>query len=836
MKRMIAAALAASALVVAPTRALEPPRQGELATLKRSDAARKRLEHAIRLGNHQIDRELLDRALNRGKRALLQKKGGSPSDLERLAPLYAPPPGWRGMPTTGAVKIPALLVEFQDNTHAASNTRDFIHANLFGAGDPASFPIDSLKNYYARASYDKLDLSGGTTLGWYQTGRPRPVDTDDANAAKVPGDLIKEVIRHYDAQGHDFSQYDADGNGVIDYFVVIWTGPPGPWASLWWGWQSNFEYHDPNFTIDGKKLGKFSWQWEASPPGTVFTPRVVIHETGHALGLPDLYDYDPSVGEPGGVGGLDMMDANWGDHNCFSKWVLDWLVPTYVTSGTHLLHLAPTGTSESCVLAWPGLASGSPFNEFFVAQNRQRVANDTGLPADGMLIWHIDATLDSTGRNYAFNNSVTDHKLVRLMEADGLEQIAQLLWANASDYWTGARYFGPHSIPSSKQYDGASSGVLVYGFSAPGPDMAATFEISSEAAGGGWVDDGSAVRLMNEADAVGIGTSTPAGKLHVDVDGDGGADLLVLGSGAGKGNVGIGTRSPAGKLHVDADGSGGADLFVPASGTAKGFLGLGTSRPRYRLTVGDSATTEAHNYLEINAAQWTGVLLHGGGRGAQMTYHHPSNYLSLGTSPGDGTGPWERLGISGGGVLYLTPQNLHTVHPGLRGSQLAVGWNVSGGRGETDFYQHGGAGWRSGYDFWSERNGVAKKLLVRFEDTGDVKVLGSVGSLSDGREKTEIGLIDAALEKVLALRGVHFRWKEGAGRDADTHLGLVAQEVRDVVPEVVDGGSGGEPYTLQYDGLIPVLLEAIKEQQRMIRHLSSRVEELERSSGQAGSR
>jgi len=59
---------------------------------------------------------------------------------------------------------------------------------------------------------------------------------------------------------------------------------------------------------------------------------VVIHETGHALGLPDYYDYDDKVGPRGGVGGLDMMDNNWGDHNPFSKWLLGWLELTFVAA------------------------------------------------------------------------------------------------------------------------------------------------------------------------------------------------------------------------------------------------------------------------------------------------------------------------------------------------------------------------------------------------------------------------------------------------------------------------------------------------------------------------
>ncbi|MFQ5853885.1 MAG: hypothetical protein ACE5JU_25275, partial [Candidatus Binatia bacterium] len=61
---------------------------------------------------------------------------------------------------------------------------------------------------------------------------------------------------------------------------------------------------------------------------------------------------------------------------------------------------------------------------------------------------------------------------------------------------------------------------------------------------------------------VGIGTTSPAGKLHVDVDNDGDGDLFVEDSGPNKGNVGIGTTNPEGKLHI----VGGADVSLAGGG------------------------------------------------------------------------------------------------------------------------------------------------------------------------------------------------------------------------------------------------------------------------------
>jgi M6 family metalloprotease-like protein len=462
----------ATSLVVKTSAAYEPPRPGEIEQLRATGQFASRLLLAGSLRNHEVNFYILRKAINKVRRMILKLSGRTPSEIEDLVPVMAPPADWRGMPTTGDVRILTILIEFQD--HAAVNTRNDIDDGLFGAGDPALSPYESLAAYYARASYNQLDLSNGNTLDWYQTAYDRTT-IDQSTTGRES--LIKEVLDYHENQGHDFSQYDADGDGAVDYLVVIYAGPPDGWGTFWWGYYTKFL--DTAYTLDGKTLGNYSWQWETVP---AFNPRIVIHETGHALGVPDYYDYDDTVGPVGGLGGLDMMDANRGDHNCFSKFMLDWLVPYLVSGGTHFITLQASGDSpSSCVAIWPGITNDDLFSEFFLVQNRHRVENDAGLPGDGMLIWHIDATLNAAGTNFEYNNSFTAHKLVRLMEADGLEEIEAGLPADADDYWDLAEVFAQETTPSSARYDGTDSHVQVFNFGLPAVQMSATLQISWEA-------------------------------------------------------------------------------------------------------------------------------------------------------------------------------------------------------------------------------------------------------------------------------------------------------------------------------------------------------------------
>ena len=446
---------------------MQPLNRTEYQKFRSSGELSTRLKFARNIGNHQIDSFLARQAILRTARRYYQAQGLSTMELDRRVPLLAPPPARRGMPTAGNVKIFALLIEFADTLH--TNSQSTINSALFGAPSTGA-PYESLAAYYKRASYNKLDLSGGSTLGWYKSNKNRGevVDRDG---------LIKEALEHFNNQGHDFSQYDFDGDGVVDYFMVFWTGADTGWGSFWWGYQTSFS--DPSFKLDGLSFGKYSWQWEARPVGAAFNPRVCIHETGHALGLPDYYDYDGDQGPDGGVGGADMMDANQYDHNGFSKWVLDWVEPTVVGSGTKTFTLNSSGTTQDCVVIWPGVDDDDLFSEFFVVQNRQPEGNDSQFSKGGLMIWHVDARLNASGTNYSYDNSWAEHKLLRLMEADGEEDIEANRGFDFADLYTTGTSFGPITSPPSTQYNGKVSGVEVRDIVVTGKQIKATFSVGS---------------------------------------------------------------------------------------------------------------------------------------------------------------------------------------------------------------------------------------------------------------------------------------------------------------------------------------------------------------------
>ncbi len=450
-----AAAVALMVLVagLVPALALEPPTKEQLARYRLDGTLAARVAQARSYGNYKIPQRIQDRL--RTKLARLVPGRTRISARPAVAPVLAPPSAWEGMPTAGTVKILTLLISFSD--YPGTTAPATFESRLFGAGAGGP-PFDSLKNFYQRSSYGQLTITGNV-LGWYQTPYARStVAETDAGRQSV----IKEALTYYDGLGHDFSQYDNDGDGAIDYLCVFWAGPHGEWAEFWWGYYTWFS--DSTFRLDGKRLTNYSWQWELyGYPSGSFGPSTIIHETGHALGVPDYYDYDDAVGPRGGVGGLDIMDGS-GDHNCFSKFMLDWITPTVVSGGSQSVTLRASGLYPEAALFMPGAVSGKIFDEYFMVQNRYRSGNDTSLftGSDGLIVWHVDARLNTWNSDYLYDNSYTSHKLLRLMEADGLEEIET--WsgsANAGDYYKAGMTFGPLTFPDSARYDGLATSMTL---------------------------------------------------------------------------------------------------------------------------------------------------------------------------------------------------------------------------------------------------------------------------------------------------------------------------------------------------------------------------------------
>lgn len=176
-------------------------------------------------------------------------------------------------------------------------------------------------------------------------------------------------------------------------------------------------------------------------------------------------------------------------------------------------------------------------------------------------------------------------------------------------------------------------------------------------------------------------------------------------------------------------------------------------------------------------------------------------YLGAGTlwgreAVGSGDWLWGLDNSDDDGLLYLRANNITKVLLRANGNSYFAGGNV--GIGVT---------------------APGEKLEV----SGNVKATAFLYS-SDERLKENIETVGSALDKIMALRGVSFNWKE----NGQASLGLIAQELEEIFPELVSTSKTTGLKSVQYGNLTAVLIEALKEQQDQIEELRAEIQELKK--------
>jgi hypothetical protein len=102
-------------------------------------------------------------------------------------------------------------------------------------------------------------------------------------------------------------------------------------------------------------------------------------------------------------------------------------------------------------------------------------------------------------------------------------------------------------------------------------------------------------------------------------------------------------------------------------------------------------------------------------------------------------------------------------------------------------------------------------------------------TLSDQSIKTNVLDLTGSLNKVLAMRGVSFDWNHSVNQefqfDSSNHIGFIAQEVQSIEPRLTFTGDNNLLH-VDYNKVVPVLVEAIQEQNTIISHQDSMINEL----------
>jgi M6 family metalloprotease-like protein len=254
-------------------------------------------------------------------------------------------------PSFGALRIAMLFVDFADAPGSASPDA------LVNDYAPA------VARWYRSASNERLQLVIEPVRRWLRL--PRLLS--EYEAAHFSG-AIEDVLAVADPQ-HDFSRVDA--------LYVLTSQPSGAFAAT-------VIDHVPR-RVDGRDIR--AWIWFAAGGSGRARPEVLIHETGHLLGLPDLYD----VGRRGGRHRWDVMAGSGGAGMlAWHRWKLGWLEEREVVCLTsrqrRLVELSPltsAGTGTKAIVYRTRRAA-------VVVEVRARTGVDASLCRAGVLVYRVD--------------------------------------------------------------------------------------------------------------------------------------------------------------------------------------------------------------------------------------------------------------------------------------------------------------------------------------------------------------------------------------------------------------------------------------------------------------
>jgi hypothetical protein len=344
--------------------------------------------------------------------------------------------------------------------------------------------------------------------------------------------------------------------------------------------------------------------------------------------------------------------------------------------------------------------------------------------------------------------------------------------------------------------------------------------------------------------SIGVGTVTPQAKLDVStVDGwaigalrlassnttgtglkiintDAGGDEWNListgsGNGGGAGNLGIYQNNEGYRIYIKGtDGNVGIGTVLPGAklSLGSGEIGIGQQNdPTNYLRIGmDSGWIQ---YL-ANNAYWTG---------SAYNFVAPTGYGGTASRLAQVSGTFQFDTASGGTNPITWNNRLYIANNGYVGigtpTPPGANLELNGGGGNTLRFRLWGS--TNYWDLFSNTDNGGAELddtfVFRYNGAVVAKVMTNgawYGPLSDLSLKENITLLENPVEKIKMINGIRFNYKN-QDLFPGQQVGVIADEVEKVVPEAVITNEDGNKM-ISYSSLIPLLIEAVKEQQKTI--------------------
>jgi M6 family metalloprotease-like protein len=300
----------------------------------------------------------------------------------------------------GTLNNLVIYIRFSDDSEFNQSKSEF--EELFNKEEEGS----SLYSYYRDISNGTLLIpstfypeTAGTTVVSYIDINPRSTyaNAPENQQAVYEHPLLKRAIEAVSSQVPSSLNLDYDNDGYVDNVCFIVKGNAGAWSSLLW--PHRWVLYNENVSINGKRV----WDYNFIIENHLFTTgngkqSVLVHETYHTLGAPDLYRYDDNTITP--VGPWDVMASNTIPPQSsiahithkYGGWIGD--IPEISISSTYTLYDAWDRT-PSHNIAYKIISPNSS-SEYFVLEYRNKSSNvyEAQLPGSGIIIYRVKPSIN----------------------------------------------------------------------------------------------------------------------------------------------------------------------------------------------------------------------------------------------------------------------------------------------------------------------------------------------------------------------------------------------------------------------------------------------------------
>ena len=290
------------------------------------------------------------------------------------------------------------------------------------------------------------------------------------------------------------------------------------------------------------------------------------------------------------------------------------------------------------------------------------------------------------------------------------------------------------------------------------------------------------------------------------------------------GKLGIGTNGPDTLLHIVNTGSGGTTTLKLEDNAREMYLG----RDTIKVTTLDGSTA-AQLYIGSNTT-FSGTVTTGAGitLGGTITMASGAGqFIHNNTASRDKLRVWNSS-------FYTIGMDNSMSFGGLNDYAMTFQFNEDADRGFVWLHQNHSDAQGAMALTTGGKLTVADSIRVGYGEsdtttpgaTYALDVSGSIGATadvvayvsSDKRLKDNIKNIANPLEKLEKLNGVEFDWNDKQDLYKGHDIGVIAQEVEEVLPEIVETREDGHK-AVKYDRMVALLIEAVKEQQQQIDEL-----------------